>query len=78
MPLAMRLQVASASGRARLKMDGAGMLQSMQSAAVRHGFMPEGTLPLASGWAWVGLGHVMGWPSRRATRNRRLRMVGAP
>ena len=77
-PLAMRLQVASASGRVRSKIDGAGMVQSMQSAAVRHGSMPAGTLPLASGCAWVGAGHVMGWPSHRATRNRRLRMVGAP
>ena len=55
MPLAMRLQVESASGRARSKMDGAGMFQSMQSAAVRQGFMPGGTLPFASGWAWVML-----------------------
>jgi hypothetical protein len=32
----MRLSVASASGRARSKMLGHGMLQSMHSAAVRH------------------------------------------
>src|SRR3990167_584492 len=77
-PLAMRLQVASARGLVRSKMLGAGTVQSMQSAAVRQGFMPAGTLPRASGWAWVGLGHTMGWPSHRATKNRRLRLVGAP
>lgn len=35
MPFAIRLQVASASGRARSKIDGAWILQSMQPAAVR-------------------------------------------
>lgn len=77
-PFATRLQVASASGRSRSKMLGAGMLQSMQSAAVRHGlsfFCRTGRL---AGAPCVGSGQTMGWPSQRATRNMRLRMVGAP
>lgn len=57
-PLAIRRHVASASGFLRSKMLGAAMLQSMQSAAVRHGFMPAGTLPALSGCVCVGVGHA--------------------
>ena len=44
----------------------------------RLGLGTTGPLPLAGLAAWVVSGHTMGWPSRRATRNSRLRMVGAP
>jgi hypothetical protein len=71
MPRAIRRHVAGASGRLRSKIDGHGSDQSMHSAAARHG---RG-LPLLP---CVGSGQRIGSPSQRATRNRRLRVVGAP
>nr|WP_237401371.1 hypothetical protein [Rhodovulum sulfidophilum] len=60
------------------KIDGQGSDQSMQSAALRHGSsLPLRTAGLA-GSPWVGAGQAMGRPSRRATQNQRLRIVGAP
>jgi hypothetical protein len=55
MPSAMRRMVFSASGFLRSKIDGQGMLQSMISAAVRHGRR----LPLrTSGRAWLAVGRL--------------------
>ncbi|MNC59605.1 hypothetical protein D3C75_1094250 [compost metagenome] len=77
-PLAIRRRVFSANGRLRSNMEGHGIDQSITSAAVGHGSsFPAFTSALA-GSPWVGLGHTMGAPSRRAIRNRRLRMVGVP
>ncbi len=77
-PFAIRLQVASASGRARSKMLGAGIDQSMHSAAVRQGFSLRDFTARLSGAACVAAGQTIGAPSHRATRNSRFRMVGAP
>lgn len=74
-PCAIRRSVASASGRSRSKMLGQGRDQSMQLAAVSHGFKP---LPFAGFCACVAAGQTIGIPSQRATRNSRLRIVGAP
>jgi len=64
----MRRMVAGASGRARSKMLGHGIDQSMHSAAVRYGRRPG---PL------VGVGQMIGpVPRFFATMNRRLRVVG--
>ena len=70
-PLAIRRRVASARGFLRVKMEGPRSLKSMQSAAVTSGSRP-GAVP------WVGAGHWMAVVSRRAIRNRRLRLVPAP
>lgn len=60
------------------KMDGHGRLQSMISAALRHGFFfPALTSSLSMG-AWVGSGQTTGHPSHLAIRKNRLRVVGAP
>ena len=77
-PRAMRRIVASASGLLRSKMLGHGIDQSMHSAAVRHGLSARDLTPVEPGAPCVGAGHTMGWPSQRATRNNRLRVVGAP
>ena len=89
-PRMIRRMVLSAKGRTAFKlyrslisslvskMDGQGRLQSMISAALRHGFsLPLFTASLSRG-AWVGSGHTMGFPSQRAIRTNRLRLVGAP
>ena len=60
------------------KIDGQGSVQSMISAALRQGWSsPLLTAALSRG-AWVGLGHTIGFPSHRATKKNRLRVVGAP
>jgi hypothetical protein len=69
MPSAMRRSVFSASGFLRSKIDG-------------HGRVPVdalggGAVGLEAG-PCVGSGFTMGRPSRRATMNRRSRVVGAP
>jgi hypothetical protein len=53
--------------------------QSMYSAAVRHGFRCalNKSVPIRFGLVWVGSGQIILWPSRLATMNSRLRMVGA-
>ncbi|SPV21805.1 Uncharacterised protein [Burkholderia gladioli] len=78
MPRAMRRIVASFSGRSRSKIDGHGIVQSMQSAAVRQGANLPARTAAPFGSPCVGVGHTIGSPSRRATRKKRLRMVGAP
>ena len=62
----------------RSKIDGHGIDQSIHSAAVLYGLSLPDLTSLLSGAPWVGLGHLIGWPSRRATINKRLRIVGAP
>ena len=77
-PRATRRSVASASGLDRSKMLGQGIDQSMHSAAVRHGLRWPALTSALPGLPCVGVGHTMGWPSHRAIRKRRLRLVGAP
>jgi hypothetical protein len=69
-PAPMRRSVFSASGFFRAKIDGHGSEKSMHSAAVRHG--------CARPFPCVGVGHTIGWPSQRAMRKSRFRIVGAP
>ncbi|MNF96848.1 hypothetical protein D3C84_796540 [compost metagenome] len=71
-PLATRRMVFTAIGLSR-KIVRPRLLQSMHSAAVRHGCC------FAVGALWrFGAGQTIGLPSLRATRYRRLRMVGVP
>jgi hypothetical protein len=77
-PFAMRRFVASASSRVRSKMLGAGSSHMMHSAAVRYGFALCWRTGRLLGGACVCVGTTMGSPSQRATRNRRLRIVGVP
>ncbi|MNV56260.1 hypothetical protein D3C71_1485330 [compost metagenome] len=70
-PLATRRMVFTAIGLSR-KIVRPRLLQSMHSAAVRQGCC------FAVGTLWrVGAGQTIGFPSLRATRYRRFRIVGA-
>jgi hypothetical protein len=71
-PLATWRIVFTAIGLSR-KMVRPRLLQSMHSAALRHGCC----LPVGILWRFAA-GQTIGLPSLRATRYRRLRMVGAP
>ena len=59
----------------RSKIEREGIVKSMHSAAVRHGLALS--FAAFAGFNLVAFGHTMGWPSRRAITNRRLRIVGA-
>ncbi len=78
MPVAIRLHVASANGVFRSNMLGQGIDQSIHSAAVRQGFNLPDLTASDSGSACVCVGHLIGIPSRRAIRKKRLRIVGEP
>jgi hypothetical protein len=78
MPRAIRLSVFSASGFLRSNMLGAGIDQSMHSAAVRHGASLPASTAGDFGSPWVASGQTIGCPSRRITMKKRFRMVGAP
>lgn len=59
MPFAMRRSVFSASGRLRPKIDGQGIVQSMQSAAVRQIASPGLDTVGAAGLPWVSRGQTI-------------------
>src|SRR6218665_1244830 len=77
MPRAIRRSVASARGRARSKMLGVGSVQSMHSAALRHGINPRALVSRRRGTPWVVAGHLIGWAPQRAPTNQRRRGEGA-